>query len=132
MTGNENKEYAGQWVVKAEHDLVTAERTLSMETPPTDTPCFHAQQAVEKSLKALLTLRGIEFPRTHDRLVLLDIVNTLTDEFAQFRTMLAEINSYAIEARYPGDCVDPSIDDASQAVRTARSITEIVKAMLSQ
>jgi HEPN domain-containing protein len=27
---------------------------------------FHAQQAVEKALKALLCLRDIDFPRTHD------------------------------------------------------------------
>lgn len=28
--------------------------------------CFHAQQSVEKSLKAVLVLRGIEQRRTHD------------------------------------------------------------------
>ena len=28
--------------------------------------CFHAQQAVEKSLKAVLILHGIEFGKTHD------------------------------------------------------------------
>ncbi|MBK7422896.1 MAG: HEPN domain-containing protein [Propionivibrio sp.] len=27
---------------------------------------FHAQQAVEKALKALLCFRDIDFPRTHD------------------------------------------------------------------
>ena len=32
---------------------------------PTDTVCFHAQQCVEKYLKALLVLHGIEFERVH-------------------------------------------------------------------
>lgn len=27
---------------------------------------FHAQQAVEKALKVSLTLRGVDFPKTHD------------------------------------------------------------------
>jgi len=27
---------------------------------------FHAQQAVEKAIKAALFLRGIDFPKTHD------------------------------------------------------------------
>jgi HEPN domain-containing protein len=32
----------------------------------TDTVCFHAQQCVEKYLKAFLVLEGIDFPKTHD------------------------------------------------------------------
>ena len=28
--------------------------------------CFHAHQAIEKSLKAVLTLLELDFPRTHD------------------------------------------------------------------
>ncbi|MQM31684.1 MAG: hypothetical protein CRU78_14645 [Candidatus Accumulibacter phosphatis] len=28
--------------------------------------CFHAQQSVEKALKAVLTARGATFPRTHN------------------------------------------------------------------
>jgi HEPN domain-containing protein len=36
--------------------------------------CFHAQQAVEKSLKALLFVHQIEFRRTHD---LLELANLL-------------------------------------------------------
>ncbi len=32
----------------------------------TSTICFHAQQAVEKYLKAFLAFHDIDFPRTHD------------------------------------------------------------------
>jgi HEPN domain-containing protein len=35
---------------------------------------FHAQQAVEKSLKAVLSANGIEFRRTHDLVTLLDLL----------------------------------------------------------
>jgi HEPN domain-containing protein len=34
---------------------------------------FHAQQSIEKSLKAVLSARVIEFRRTHDLLTLLDL-----------------------------------------------------------
>jgi HEPN domain-containing protein len=37
---------------------------------------FHAQQAVEKSLKAALASRGIEFPYTHDLDGLLELCRT--------------------------------------------------------
>ena len=56
-----------EWVQKAENDLKNAVNTLKMgEDCPTDTVCFHAQQCVEKYLKAFLVSRDIDFPRTHD------------------------------------------------------------------
>ena len=56
-----------QWVRKAEHDLEAARLILAAETHcPYDTVCFHCHQAAEKYLKALLTLLGIQAPRTHD------------------------------------------------------------------
>jgi len=125
-----DSEFAMLWIVKAEHDLVTAERTLSMDDPPTDTPCFHAQQAVEKSFKAFLTFKHVEFKRTHDLLVLLDMVGKFTEQFVCFREMLADMNSYSVETRYPMDGIDPSMDEASQAVQTARQITEMLKSIL--
>lgn len=55
------------WVRKAESDLIMASHTLKLGTDcPTDTVCFHAQQTVEKYLKALLVVRNIVFPKTHD------------------------------------------------------------------
>ncbi len=37
---------------------------------------FHAQQAVEKALKAWLTLRGPAYPRTHDLRLLINVLQT--------------------------------------------------------
>ena len=56
-----------RWVRKAEHDLEAARLILAGESHcPYDTACFHCHQAAEKYLKALLTLLGIQAPRTHD------------------------------------------------------------------
>ena len=53
----------GEWVKKAENDLKNAAYTLEMDDEcPTDTVCFHAQQGVEKYLKAPLVFKGILFP----------------------------------------------------------------------
>jgi len=61
-----------QWVQKAENDLQTATYTLQLgEDCPTDTVCFHAQQCIEKYIKALLVLHESEFPRTHNLGVLI-------------------------------------------------------------
>jgi predicted nucleotidyltransferase len=64
-------EVTRQWVAKAESDLKTAAHILRLKVDcPTDAVCFHAQQCVEKYLKALLVLNGIEFSRTHQISVL--------------------------------------------------------------
>ena len=53
-----------EWVKKADLDLKTVVR-LSAESEFRDIVGFHAQQAAEKYLKALLTRHQIEFPKTH-------------------------------------------------------------------
>ena len=58
---------AAAWGAKADHDLIAAKFLLKMKRNcPTDTICYHAQQAVEKYLKGGLVAHGIDFPRTHD------------------------------------------------------------------
>ena len=52
---------AGEWVKKADLDFKTVVR-LSAESEFRDIVGFHAQQAAEKYLKALLTRHQIEFP----------------------------------------------------------------------
>ena len=55
------------WVEKAENDLENASLVLrSGRKGPMDTVAFHAQQCAEKYLKALLSFRGIDFPKIHD------------------------------------------------------------------
>jgi HEPN domain-containing protein len=42
------------WLAKADNDLKNAVHALSMSADcPTDTVCFHAQQCVEKHIKAV-------------------------------------------------------------------------------
>jgi len=47
-------------------DLATAEK-LAPDPEMDDRPVgFHAQQAVEKAVKVVLMLEGVDFPKTHD------------------------------------------------------------------
>jgi HEPN domain-containing protein len=56
-----------EWIDKAEADLATARRELvASDFPNYDAVCFHAQQCVEKYIKAFLVYKDIDFPRTHD------------------------------------------------------------------
>lgn len=64
------------------------------------TVCFHAQQAVEKSLKAVLIYHGKDPTRTHD---LNKILYSLMDENIVFPLSIEEIsklNPFAVIFRY--------------------------------
>jgi len=62
----------GLWE-KAEHDLVAGRATIATGKA-FDMVCFHAQQAAEKSLKALLAVKDVEHPWRHDLGELLELV----------------------------------------------------------
>ncbi|MFZ2095877.1 MAG: HEPN domain-containing protein, partial [Anaerolineales bacterium] len=55
-----------EWANRAEEDYQLARISLNRKLPLTYGATFHAQQSAEKYIKALLTLRQIAFPHTHD------------------------------------------------------------------
>ncbi len=64
-----------EWIEKAEGDFATMEREYrARKRQNYDSLCFHAQQCVEKYLKARMIEAGIEFPKIHILAKLLDLV----------------------------------------------------------
>ncbi len=64
-----------EWISKAEGDFASAQRELRARNSPNyDAACFHAQQCAEKYLKARLQEAGQYIPRTHDLVVLLNLL----------------------------------------------------------
>lgn len=58
--------HSQSWLEKAYQDLYSAECLMEHHPAPYEVICFQCQQAVEKSLKCILTLHGEEPPKTHD------------------------------------------------------------------
>jgi hypothetical protein len=65
------KKLPGQWLPKAEHDVLVARHLFKMKPLLTDEICFHCQQAVEKLFKGMLAERGLPIQKTHDLTILL-------------------------------------------------------------
>lgn len=61
---------------------------------------FHAQQAVEKALKAVLAANAIEFPLTHNLIILLDQLSGIGLVPPVPRNDIIALNPYAVEGRY--------------------------------
>jgi HEPN domain-containing protein len=117
-------------VGKAENDLKTAAHTLKLGRDcPTDTVCFHAQQCVEKYLKAILVMRQIEFAKIHDLRILIKLVPS------SLRVDLAVeeqdwLSKFAVVTRYPGEDEPISLAEARRAVRVARRVRQEVRKLL--
>ena len=124
-------ELAWRWLVRAEHDIITAKQTLLLLDGPTDTPCFHAQQAIEKALKALLTANQVVFPRTHDLLRVLDLALPLMPDLNLYREQFADMEAYAVDVRYPDLGFDPSREEALAALALSEEVAAKVRFNLS-
>jgi HEPN domain-containing protein len=65
-----------EWLSHARSDLRLAGLAISDEQVRREQLCFHAQQAGEKAIKAVLLAKAIEFPLTHDMEQLLEIAES--------------------------------------------------------
>lgn len=115
---------------KGDSDLADARRTL-VSDGPYDTACFHAQQAVEKYLKAYLAWKGQPIPRTHD----LEELQTLCVAQAQLTDLakldLTELTAYAVELRYDAEFW-PTHSTADEAVHLVERVRSYVIECLPQ
>ena len=114
---------------KAAADLQTAKREARVRRNPNfDAVCFHAQQAVEKMLKARLASMCRDIPRTHDLAQLLDRLLDAEPLWASWRPALDELVAYAVEFRYPGEMA--TRDMAKQALKSAVAICKEIRGSL--
>ena len=101
------KRIALEWVAKAEGDFATLGREFNARTHRNnDAICFHAEQCVEKYLKARLADAGVSFPKTHDLTVLLSLAQQCEAQWEVFRKDMAFLTEYAVKIRYPGESAD--------------------------
>ena len=90
---------AEDWFRYAKSDLELA-RIEKPEGVLLENLCFHAQQAAEKTLKAVLIFLEIDFPRTHNIRTLLDLLLEGVDVPQEVEES-AILTDYAVESRYP-------------------------------
>jgi HEPN domain-containing protein len=119
-----------EWIEKAEEDWRVAQREFRVRKEPSlNAICFHAQQCVEKYLKACLHKSGRYFDKTHNLVKLLDQVVALVPEWAKFREELQELTAHAVEVRYPGMSADR--DMAKASLTTCRMVRKAARLHLN-
>jgi len=91
---------------------------------------FHAQQAAEKTLKALLVAHGRLPPRIHDLARLLDLCLPFKPDLEELREVCERLSQYAVDVRYPD--IEAKIEEAMgrDAVAAAEQICGAVRRLL--
>jgi hypothetical protein len=83
-----------------QRDFKALQGMLDAETFADEIFGFHAQQAVEKALKAWLSLVGVEYPRTHDLEELLELLEEHAEAILDAFYDLVDLTDFAVPFRY--------------------------------
>ena len=126
---------AGHWLAEAEVDLNLSER-IAEEFP--SRACFHAQQAGEKALKAILSATGQRRVVGHSLSDLGDAVTGHDPTYGELHDEASTLDRFYIATRYPNGLPGglPSRqyrhEDAEAAVSTARKVLEHARRFLDE
>jgi HEPN domain-containing protein len=105
----------------AYNDLIAA-KILFEKDGPSSIICFHAQQTVEKGLKAVLIQKGTPIRKIHDLVELTELIQDLSLTIPVDGDMVALLNPYAVKARYDDTIADTVTPE--EAIEIARKVIE--------
>jgi HEPN domain-containing protein len=129
MTKDEN-DYLRTWLFRANEDIAVIEKLF--ESGPelyASTICFHAQQAVEKFLKAFLVFHNIDFPKTHDLDYLL--LECKKIDAKNFDIDLGSLTDFGVSIRYPDDFYLPDKYETAQYRGIALKVKKVIEDIIN-
>lgn len=116
-----------QWLHRAGEDLGVARLLIESNSPWNAAIAFHCQQAVEKSLKALLVHEQIEFPKTHDIGLLVRLTGRMSSDLPIDPSAAATLTPYGVDYRYPGDLPEVTPEEARSALEVAEEACDAIR-----
>ena len=127
------KQLTREWLNSAGDDLLTIENLLDNPIL-TNIVAFHSQQAIEKSMKAVIEEFGIAFIKTHNLQTLLMKIEEVIS-FSVNELIISELDRLYIDARYPGDFGlmpygKPTLEEAEIYFQEALKIKKQAEAFL--
>lgn len=115
-----------EWLKKAEIDLKVIEHELKLpqEEIVIEAVCFHAQQAVEKHLKAFLIHHKIQYKKTHNIDILLIECSKLDNDFQGIN--VENLSQFGVRIRYPDDFYVPDMEEVKFYYNLANQIKKLI------
>lgn len=122
------RDLAKQLLQRAADDEAAAKAMLPIETVTDAIVGMLAQQGVEKSIKAVLAARGVDFPFTHDIGGLVGICNNAGVSLPDDLRDVDQLTPYAGALRY--DAEDPRLVDRETSLRWATTAVTWARAQV--
>lgn len=116
-----------RWLLKARRDLRSAIQLSSGDELLLDTAIYHTQQCAEKAIKGYLSYKQELIQKTHDLEKLVEMCILLDNDFEQLYQYVEILNPYIAEFWYPGEDMEPSLDEVKQAIDNAQAVLAFVE-----
>ncbi len=116
--------FTKEWLKASKDDLLTIEEII--DNPHlTHIVAFHAEQSVEKAMKAIIEEYEMDIPKIHKLLKLYDMVSFILNDLDE--DIMSLLDELYIESRYPGDMGllpngKPTIEDAKKFYTFAKNV----------
>jgi HEPN domain-containing protein len=110
------------WLLRAKGNLNLAEKGGSLEGVLLEDLCFNAQQAAEKALKAICLSQGMDIPKTHSLVHLMDILESSGMEIPKSVRDADILTQYAVQSRYPSIMEEITKSEYNDALRLAANV----------
>ncbi|MFB0515059.1 MAG: HEPN domain-containing protein [Candidatus Neomarinimicrobiota bacterium] len=111
-----------EWLNRARSNLARAKAGAVVPEVYLEDPCFDAQQAAEKAVKAVLIHRDIPFPYIHDLAELLRLVESGGESVSDRVKQAGRLTRFAFATRYPGPVAPVSLEEYERAVAIAETV----------
>ncbi len=123
---------AQEWLAHAAADLHYARLGQKDAQVLANLVVFHAQQAIEKALKAVLVGHETVFPKTHDLEQLVEIIEEMGVAWPADLNKVLEFTTFATQGRYPGFDDPISEADVAEANELAEKVLAWAKAEVTK
>ena len=110
------------WLSRAKGNLNLAEKGGLLKGVLLEDLCFNAQQAAEKALKAVCLAQGMDIPKTHSLVHLMDILEAEGVEIPKNVRDADILTQYAVQSRYPSFMEEITRSEYRDALKLAANV----------
>ena len=110
------------WLSRAKGNLTLAEKGGRLKGILFEDLCFNAQQAAEKALKAVCLAQGLDFPKTHSLVHLMDILEKSGVDIPRNVRDADILSQYAVQSRYPSIVEEITRSEYREALKLAAQV----------
>ncbi|NJC95343.1 MAG: DNA-binding protein [Anaerolineales bacterium] len=110
------------WLLRAKANLTLAEKGGRLKGVLFEDLCFNAQQAAEKSIKAICLAQGLDFPKTHSLVHLMDILESSGLSIPENVRDADILTQYAVQSLYPSIVEEITREEYREALKLAAKV----------